>query len=225
LQVGFPILIANLTGELLGGSAAPASAVKPGDPVQLPLGRGASGLRVARPDGTTVDLAPGTAGGATVTFTQTDQLGIYTATPIFPAGASAAPGRSPTAGPTGSGAVPGSSTASAVPGGIGADPTAPVRFAVDLFDVDESAIAPGANRVLEDLGRARPAPGASGAPARGPVDPAADRPAARDELWIPIVLLALIGLCVEWTLYHRDAVLRAWRGLTGRVRRPTGSGT
>jgi hypothetical protein len=78
--------------------------------------------------------------------------------------------------------------------------------------------------VLEDLGRARPAPGASGAPAGG-VDVAADRPAARDELWIPLVLLVLLGLCVEWTLYHRDAVLRAWRGLTGRLRRPVGDGT
>jgi hypothetical protein len=35
----------------------------------------------------------------------------------------------------------------------------------------------------------------------------------------------LLGLCLEWTLYHRDAVLRAWRGLTGRLRRPVGDGT
>ena len=35
----------------------------------------------------------------------------------------------------------------------------------------------------------------------------------------------LVGLCVEWALYHRDAVLRAWRGLTGRLRRPVKSGT
>jgi hypothetical protein len=116
-------------------------------------------------------------------------------------------------------------SSSGPPGGIGADPTAPIRFAVDLFDVDESAIAPGPNRVLEDLGKARLAPGASGAPAGAAVDPAADRPAARDELWIPIVLLVLVGLCVEWTLYHRDAVHRAWRALTGRIRRPAGSGT
>jgi hypothetical protein len=105
---------------------------------------------------------------------------------------------------------------------VGADPTASIRFAVDLFDVDESAIAPGPNRVLEDLGRPRPAPGASGAPV-GNGDVTADRPAARDELWIPIVILVLVGLCVEWTLYHRDAVQRAWRGLTGRLRRPAGS--
>ncbi|HEX5823759.1 MAG TPA: BatA and WFA domain-containing protein [Candidatus Limnocylindrales bacterium] len=221
LQVGFPILIANLTGELLGGSSAPAAAVKPGDPVALPVPNGATSLRVARPDGTTVDLIPGIA-GLTLTFTQTDQLGVYTATPIFPpaasTGASASAGSSPRPSPSSS---PGSS---GPPGGVGADPTAPFRFAVDLFDVDESAIAPGPNRVLEDLGRARAGPGASGAP--GAADPAAaDRPAARDELWIPLVLIVLVGLCAEWTLYHRDAVLRAWRSVTGRLRRPAGSGT
>jgi Ca-activated chloride channel homolog len=233
LQVGFPILVANLTGELLGGSSAPAAAVKPGDPVTLPVPNGATSLRVARPDGTSVDLAPGTAGGQTVTFTQTDLLGVYKATPIFPPSASGGPSGSPGAttqpnasasiAPSGSGALP-AATSSGSPVGVGADPTAPIRFAVDLFDVDESAIAPGPNRVLEDLGRARAAPGASGAPGSG-VDAAADRPAARDELWIPLVLIVLVGLCVEWTLYHRDAVLRAWRGLTGRLRRPAGSGT
>jgi Ca-activated chloride channel family protein len=231
LQVGFPILIANLTGELLGGSSAPAAAVKPGDPVALSVPRGATSLRVARPDGTTVELAPGTAGGLTVTFTQTDQLGVYTATPIFPPSASTPPSAGPSATTTpspspaasGSGAVP-AANPSGPPGGVGADPTLPILFAVDLFDVDESAIAPGPNRILEDLGRARPAPGASGAPGSG-ADVPADRPAARDELWIPIVLLVLVGLCVEWTLYHRDAVQRAWRGITGRLRRPAGSGT
>ncbi|HEY8990219.1 MAG TPA: VWA domain-containing protein [Candidatus Limnocylindrales bacterium] len=233
LQVGFPILIANLTGELLGGSSAPATAVKPGDPVALAVPNGATGLHVQRPDGSTVDLAPGTAGGLTIAYTQTDELGVYTATPIFPGGASPAPTvrpsasvsptASPTTSPSGSGLLP-ASTPSGPPGGVGADPTAPVRFAVDLFDVDESAIAPGANRILEDLGRARPAPGASGAPAGGE-DAAASRPPARDELWIPIVLIVLVGLCVEWTLYHRDALLRAWRGLTGRLRRPSRSGT
>ena len=133
-------------------------------------------------------------------------------------GATVRPSPSATTAPAGSGAA---SPSAGI--GQGVDPAARIRFAVDLFDVDESAIAPGPNRVLEDLGRARvvagasAVPGASGGPA--PPDPAAGRPNARDELWIPIVLLVLVGLCVEWSLYHRDAVLRAWRGLTGRVRR------
>jgi hypothetical protein len=238
LQVAFPILLANLTGELLGGSAAPATAVKPGDPVVLTVPAGSLGLRVSAPDGRAVDLTPGAAGGRTVTYTQTDQLGIYVATPI------AAPAASPRAGSNGATAAPASTSpsgsASAEPGrsggasgaaggvGEGADPAAPIRFAVDLFDVSESAIAPGANRIVEDLGRARAAagasaaPGASGGTAAG--DAATSRPNARDELWIPIVLIVLVGLCIEWSLYHRDAVLRAWRGLTGRIRRPEPGG-
>src|SRR5262245_50580429 len=74
LQVAFPILIANLTGELLGGSAAPTAAVKPGDPITLTLPTGAAGLHVVRPDGSATDLVPGAAGGTTVTYTQTDEL-------------------------------------------------------------------------------------------------------------------------------------------------------
>ncbi len=219
LQVAFPILIANLTGELMGGSAAPADAVKPGDPVVLAMPVGATGLRVERPDGSIVELAPGTAGGASVTFAQTNLLGVYTATAIRPAAgnASASPGSpSPSATPTPS-ASPGASGSPGTGSGL-VDPNAPIRFAVDLFDVAESTIIPGSAAVLENLGHAAPAPGASAAP-----DPAVEsRPPARDELWFPIVLLVLIGLCVEWALYHRDVVTRGWRSLSSRLRRPAG---
>ncbi len=229
LQVGFPILIANLTGELLGGSAAPTSAVKPGDPVVLSIPTGAAGLHVVRPDGAATDLIPGAA-GASVTYTQTDLLGVYTATPILAPSSSAGPTGSPAAGSVARSASPGAASGSIGPAGSstpgpgqGVDPTLPIRFAVDLFDVDESAIAPGSTAVLEGLGRARPVAGASAAP--GAQDVAASRPDARDEIWIPIVFIVLVALCVEWALYHRDAVLRGWRGLTRRIRRPaTGSG-
>jgi hypothetical protein len=231
LQVAFPILLANLTGELFGGTAAPTTAVKPGDPVVLAIPSGASGLHVVAPDGRAVDLLPGAASGTTVTYTQTDQLGVYTATPIAAPTPSGSPGasaaQSPSSGPSPSGSA--GLTGSGTPSGDlgqGADPTAPIRFAVDLFDVDESAVAPGSAQVLEQLGRApvaSGAPGSSGAPA--PADPAAGRPNARDELWIPIVLLILVVLCVEWSLYHRDAVLRGWRAVTGRLRRAQRSDT
>jgi hypothetical protein len=224
LQVAFPILVANLTGELMGGTAAPTEAVAPGDPVVLPLPAGASGLRIERPDGSAVELAPGTSGGGTVTFTQTDLLGVYTATVVRPTVASSSgspepsPSTIPTVSPSGS---QGSSVAAQ------ADPNAPVRFAVDLFDVAESTIAPGSAARLEGVGR--PGPGPSAVPGASPVagagDPARDRPAARDELWVPIVLLVLIGLCLEWALYHRDVVTRAWRVAATRLRRPARSGT
>jgi hypothetical protein len=221
LQVAFPILIANLAGELMGGSSAPVEAVKPGDPVSLPLPTGATGLRVERPDGSIVELAPGTSGGAAVTFTQTELLGVYSATAIRPAGSGASP--SPSTG----GASPrpsASSRPSSSPGAVAApvDPNAPIRFAVDLFDVRESAIAPRSDSVtaLEKLGLASPAPGASGAAAPGAVTE--PRPNARDELWIPIVLLVLLGLCVEWSLFHRDVISRARRALAARLRPASG---
>jgi hypothetical protein len=171
LQVAFPILLANLTGELLGGSAAPTTAISPGDPVVLRVPAGATGLRVAAPDGRAVDLIPGAAGGSTVTYTQTDQLGVYVATPIAAPSSSGSPGSSSRPLSPSGARSSGSPSGAPVPGpsggqGTGADPAAPIRFAVDLFDVDESAIAPGPNRVLEDLGRARPAPGASAGPVR-----------------------------------------------------------
>ena len=220
LQVAFPILIANLAGELMGGSAAPTEAVKPGDPVSLPLPAGATGLRVERPDGSVVELAPGTSGGAAVTFTQTELLGVYSATAIRPAGSagSPSPGASHTASPSprASATVRPTSSAGAVAAPV--DPNAPIRFAVDLFDVRESSIAPRGDTAtaLEALGRASPAPGASGAPAPGAA--VEQRPAARDELWIPIVLLVLLGLSLEWMVYHRDVIGRGRRAIAARFR-------
>jgi Ca-activated chloride channel family protein len=225
LQVAFPILIANLTGELMGGSAAPTEALKPGDPVSLPLPHGATELRVERPDASVVELAPGTEGAAAVTFTQTDLLGVYSATPVFadgaaPTGSASAsatprPTERPSASPSGAGA--------AVQGG---DATAPVRFAVDLFDVGESTIKPGKAADLEKLGHVAVAPGSSPVPgvSGAPSPAAADRPPARDELWLPIVLLVLVLLCAEWTLYHRDVVIRGWRTFSSRLRGPAGRG-
>jgi hypothetical protein len=73
---------------------------------------------------------------------------------------------------------------------------------------------------------ASPSPSAepSGTPAPA-VSAPADRPPARDELWAPILLLVLLFLCIEWAVYQRDALIRLWRGLGGRLRgRPAGGG-
>ena len=211
LQVAFPILIANLAGELMGASGGPNDAVKPSDPVSLAIPSGATGLHVTRPDGTALDLVPGTVGGTSVTFSQTEQLGVYTVTAILPPTASGSPGTA-----TGSPTPSASASASGVPG---LDPTTPFRFAVDLFDVAESNIAPGKAATIAALGRAAPVPGTSGAPASPSTAPAvAERPAARDELWGPILLIALAALCVEWAVYQRDALVRVWRGIAARRR-------
>jgi len=47
----------------------------------------------------------------------------------------------------------------------------------------------------------------------------------RDELWFPIVLVVLVGLCLEWAVYHRDALIRLRRGFGERFgRRATDGG-
>jgi Ca-activated chloride channel family protein len=221
LQVAFPILVANLAGELMGASSGPHDAVKPGDPVSLAIPSGATGLHVTRPDGTAIDLVPGTVGGTGVTFSGTDQLGVYTVTAILPPAASPTP-ETTTGSPTASPAPSASASASAS-GGPGVDPAAPLRFAVDLFDVAESNIAPGKAATITALGRAAPVPGASGAAASPSTAPAvAERPAARDELWGPILLIALAVLCVEWAVYQRDALVRVWRSIAARRSGATG---
>jgi hypothetical protein len=238
LQVAFPIMLANLTGELLGGSGAPTEAVTPGSPVTLPIPAGATGVRVTRPDGATSDLVPGTVGGTAVTYSQTDLLGVYTVAPL----AAPTPSGSPAPSATPASPRPTSSAGSS-PGRtpIPSDPSAPLRFAVDLFDVAESNIAPGSVNALVALGGATPSPdpsgstpptGASPSPSAEPsgttgpaVAAPADRPPARDELWAPILLLVLLFLCIEWAVYQRDALIRLWRGLGGRLRgRPAGGG-
>ncbi|MEA2607921.1 MAG: hypothetical protein QOJ75_164 [Chloroflexota bacterium] len=213
LQVAFPILLANLTGELMGGSAAPAEALQPGAPVSLTMPAGATGLSVARPDGSVVELVPTNAEPGPVTFAATELPGIYLVTPHLAPGASAGPS-SVAPSPVSSGAA-GSAARSRAP----VDPSAPVRFAVDLFDVNESTIAPGSAATIEALGRV---PSASAPPTTG--GGATSRPTARDELWIPIVLVVLLGLCIEWAIYQRDAVVRLRRGLAVRLARGPADG-
>jgi hypothetical protein len=236
LQVAFPVLMANLTGELLGGSAAPSEAIEPGDPVTLPVPVGATSIQVTRPDGTVVELVPATVGAASVAFSQTDLLGVYTAAAVYPtptpgpSGVAQTPSPFGTVGPIGSAPVqtlaPGASP-TPVPTAPPVDPNAPVRFAVDLFDADESDIAPGSPSAIEALGRqpgSSGSPGSSVAPSAAPSSApgasavpggavAEKRPVARDELWIVIVLIVLVVLMVEWLVYHRDAVTRLWRGV------------
>ena len=209
LQVAFPILVSNLVGELVGASRAPTAAVAPGSLVSLPIPSGATGLRVTRPDATTLDLAPAVTGGATATFAATEQLGIYTVTPLGLGGAgrapSGSPGGSPAASPT---AAPASS---APPSPLVVDPSAPVQFAVDLFDVGESTIAPGSAAAVERLGSVVTGNGAGGA--------GNDRPPARDDLWIPLAAIALAFLVLEAIIVQRDALVRMRRWLAGRLGR------
>jgi hypothetical protein len=197
LQVAFPILVSNLVGELVGASRAPATAVAPGSLVSLAVPAGATGLRVTRPDGTTLVLAPSVVGGATATFASTEQLGVYTVVPI----GTAEPGADPSASP------------GASPGPVLVEPAAPARFAVDLLDVGESAIAPGSAEALERLGSAAAGGSAGGA--------GGDRPQARDDLWVPLAAIALLVVVLEALVFQRDAVVRMRRWLRARLGRRT----
>ncbi len=168
LQVAFPVLLANLAGELLGGSETPLDAIAPGAPVTLAdpaTARSACGSRVPTAAPTTSWLPPASAGS--VTFARTDLLGVYSVTPIADPDATPAPssstGASPSAAPS---AAPASAGAS--PTFRPADPDAPVRFAVGLLDVDESRIAPGDTARLQALGQAAASPGPGAGPARPP---------------------------------------------------------
>jgi hypothetical protein len=212
LQVAFPILLANLTGELLGSSAAPTEAVEPGSPVELRIPAGAIGLTVTAPDGSVTELVPSStdSGATAVTYATTDIPGVYTVTPKLDPAASPAPSAS--ARPTTSATPSGGPSASAVVD----DPLAPVRFVVALFDVDESTISPGSPAPIEALGSRL-----GGQPGPGSVE----RPTTRDELWVPIVLAILAFLCLEWALYHRDGLIRVRRSLATRLGRDVGSAT
>jgi hypothetical protein len=158
------------------------------------------------------ELVAPTATAAGVTFARTDLPGVYTVTGIPDPDATAPPSAGPDASPT---TAPASSPG-ASPTFRPADPDAPRRFAVAMLDVDESRIAPGDPDALVDLGQPAAAPGTGGTPA--------ERPNARDELWIPIVLVALLVLTIEWLVYERDTLARLRRSLSARFRRASATG-
>ncbi|MET0772860.1 MAG: hypothetical protein ABWZ82_07240, partial [Candidatus Limnocylindrales bacterium] len=90
-----------------------------------------------------------------------------------------------------------------------ADSASPVQpsawFAVDLFEPGESSIQPGDGGAIAALGGA---PGTSAAAGT-----------ARDEWWVPLVLLLLVVLATEWLLYERDGARRIAQGIRSRLRR------
>jgi hypothetical protein len=89
------------------------------------------------------------------------------------------------------------------------DATAPVQasawFAVDLFEPGESSIRPGDGGALAALG--------------GTAGTSATPGTARDEWWLPLVLLLLVVLAAEWLLYERDGARRIAMGIRSRLGR------
>jgi len=199
LQIAWPILLSNITGELLGVGRDALDPIAPATPVELALRPGVQALHVTLPDGTVRELTASATGASSVAFVDTRQLGIYRVEEVRSpaAGATDAPAATPTRS-----ADP---AASLVPTG---PEDAPDRFAVDLFSDTESAIAPGDGARLEALGAATTGPEA-----------AADTGTARDEGWPPLVALILAIMLAEWALYERDGARRIWATIRGVGRR------
>lgn len=172
LQVAWPILLGNITAELLGRDASAAAPLRPGSVVELPLAQGITGMRVTLPDGSVRDLVPSAAGSGVATFVDTWQLGVYRVDPIV-ADAS--------------------------------DTATSSWFAVDLFEPGESSIRPRDGSALAALGGT---PGGTNTPGT-----------ARDEWWVPLVLLLLVVLAAEWLLYERDGARRLRQGIRARLGR------
>ncbi len=173
LQVAWPILLGNVSADLLGRDASAGAPLRPGSVVELPLAQGVSGVRVTLPDGSVREVVPSAAGSSVATFVDTWQLGVYRADPVMADTAAAAPPST--------------------------------WFAVDLFEPGESSILPGDAGALAALG------GTSGTSAEAGM--------ARDEWWVPLVLLLLVVLAAEWLLYERDGARRIAQGIRSRLGR------
>jgi hypothetical protein len=173
LQVAWPILLGNVSADLLGRDASAGAPLRPGSVVELPLGQGVTGMRVTLPDGSVRDVVPSAAGSAAATFVDTWQLGVYRADPVRADATAAAPPST--------------------------------WFAVDLFEPGESSIAPGDPGALAALG---------GTPGEG-----TEAGMARDEWWVPLVLLLLVVLAAEWLLYERDGARRIAQAIRSRLGR------
>jgi hypothetical protein len=193
--------VSNLAGELLGLDSTDREPLAPGTPVEVVVPVGTTELRVTRPDGEVI-VVPVAPTAASATFVATDALGVYRteAVPAAPA-----PGTSPSASPSPSASsspsASGSPSASASPAGT--PPPAsdePDLFAVDLFDLEESNIAPGDGSRLVAAGSQSGEAQAAGL--------------ARDEFWPLVALLILVLLVAEWLIYERDGVRR----LSSRIR-------
>jgi len=73
---------------------------------------------------------------------------------------------------------------------------------VNLFDPDESNVAPSSSEALIALGTALP--------------PTTDEQGrARDEWWVPVAILILALLMLEWLVYERDGARRLLRSMQG----------
>ena len=231
LQVAFPILLANLTGELLGSTDGADRGRR-----ARHAGRARHPDRGHRPDrdgarrDASRELVPGTTGGVRGQLRRRPTCSASTRSRRSPTPTRRrrrrpvpAPGRRPVRGRA---RRPRASPGAAA--GVGASASPPPRTRWPR-SASRSTCSTSMNRRSPRAPRRRsrpsarrppasPGPGASGAG-----EPRPQRPTTRDELWVPIVLLVLTFLCVEWALYHRDGARSgSVASLATRLRRDAG---
>jgi hypothetical protein len=74
LQVAFPLLISNIVGYLAPGSGADTAQLAPGQSLAIPVDASITDVRVTKPDGAVMQVAP--QNGQAI-FADTEQLGAY----------------------------------------------------------------------------------------------------------------------------------------------------
>ena len=181
-QVAFPVLLANLAGELMGGSDDAARRRRPRLAGHARRARGRrAGSAWSGPTAASTSWSRRRRARASVTFARTDLLGVYTVTPL------AGPDASPAAVERVAGRRRAAPSPPRAPTAMPASPTfRPPRRALrpgspsTCSTSTSPCIAPGDPARLTALGTP-----AAAAPERGAAP--VERPNARDELWIPIV--------------------------------------
>ncbi|HEX2677731.1 MAG TPA: hypothetical protein VHM19_13860, partial [Polyangiales bacterium] len=77
LRPGFIPLLVAMIRDAAGAAGLARSHLAPGEPIDLPLAKRASGLEVGLPDGNTRKLVPDSATQRTLRFTDTAMIGAY----------------------------------------------------------------------------------------------------------------------------------------------------
>ena len=215
LQVAFPVLLANLAGELLGGSETPLDAIAPGAPVTPGHPRRRHG-RAGRASRRQRGRARRTA----------RRRRVRDVRPHRPAGRLH---RDADRGPRRDGGAVRERHAVLLARHRRRVARAPRRRSAPPTPMPRSGSRSGCSASTSRGSRpaTRPRSRPWAAPRHpSPAQPGEVRPNARDEIWIPIVLIALLVLTLEWLVYERDTLARIRRSIAGPAARrdPRGTG-
>jgi hypothetical protein len=165
LHVAFPLVLSNIISYLAPGSGAEAAQLTPGEPLALPIDPAITNVRLTRPDGTQLESQKGVFSLDDRLRIQNDQL-VYADTDS-----------------------PGVYTLALFRGD---DLQARLRYAVNLFSVQESAVQPQETLAI---------------PQESGLQSAITRERdAKQEFWRWLAIIALVVVVIEWLVYHKAGV-------------------